>query len=710
MRLLVASSLCALCACASTGPKPQGPQVTRLEIKGADALSAREIKKKILTTENDWLSFLPWEDKQYFDPTAWQADLRRVERFYQANGYYQAKVVADQVRPAGKDGVALLVVVKEGEPTRIAELELTGTQSLPPEHAAKATADLPLAKGDVFVEEAWSGVKDVIRGRLRELGYAEATVEGEVQVDLASRLASVKLVLFPGQRYKFGNLFAATDPKPVVPPKRIIEQASGSVKTGEWYTETALAEAQARVFQMGVFGAVKVNRGAPDRETGTVPVIIDVREAKFHSLRGGPGLGIDAASMSLRVAGEYTDRNFLGGLRRLTVSGLVGWAFIPHIPGVIGNFPGATSGPILKLTTELEQPRFIFRDVRAQLTLDGERGLEPAYRFWAARGRAALTWKPYPTLALTGAYEAELYFLESGNAAFKDVSTLGFGCAGTCILSYVEQVLEWDRRNDKNDPRHGTYVALALQEGGGPLGGSFTYLRVLPDIRGYISFLDDDRLTFSAKLRLGTLLTSGESPIVARFFSGGGFMRGFNGRRLSPMLDLPRDFIDKPEEYQRALRREIPSGDVTPVGGNGLFEASFEARYAFPNDLMLATFVDMGFVSEGSLPLTGLFSSTYYAVGAGLRYLTMVGAIRLDFAYRLPVGPPLVIRTGPPPSPGLVNGVPKQVLLAPTPTYEDRSGGCFGIGSKIRPVGSPLAGAGSPEDPCVVQISIGQAF
>ena len=109
----------------------------------------------------------------------------------------------------------------------------------------------------------------------------------------------------PGPRYRFGNIFVATDANPQVAPAAHHRAGAGrGSRKGDWYSETALAEAQARVFRMGVFGAVKVNRGAPDREAGTVPVVVDVREAPFRSMRLGGGVGLDSARQEGRVLGE----------------------------------------------------------------------------------------------------------------------------------------------------------------------------------------------------------------------------------------------------------------------------------------------------------------------------------------------------------------------------------------------------------------------
>ena len=40
---------------------------------------------------------LPGGEKHYFDPNAWQADLRRIIRIYQSEGYYNARITDEQV-------------------------------------------------------------------------------------------------------------------------------------------------------------------------------------------------------------------------------------------------------------------------------------------------------------------------------------------------------------------------------------------------------------------------------------------------------------------------------------------------------------------------------------------------------------------------------------------------------------------------------------
>lgn len=698
-RLATVAALLLAAACATTQERPPGPKVTDLEIEGTDKVGEGAIKDRILTSETPWYGFWPFGSARYFDTNAWQADLRRIERYYQAEGYYQAEVVTSEVKPEGADKVALRVEVNEGEPTLIEDIPITGVDALPPEHRSRVVKDLPLSKGEVFRELEWEETKALVQQRLRELGYAEAEVGGEVRVDVVTRKAVVDLRVQPGMRYRFGNTFVATDAKPQVPPRRIIEQVAGALKKGDWYSETALAEAQARVFRMGVFGAVKVNRGAPDRETGTVPVVVDVRESPFRSVRLGGGLGVDAARQEVRVLGEWTNRNFRGGLRRLTVRGRVGYAFIPNVVNIKDH------GPVVDITTEFEQPRFLFRDLRLQTSLSLERGLEQAYSFVGGRLQAGVIWQPHPSFSVFPSYNLQVYRLSGQVTSESRVPPIVLGCGdATSIqcdiaLSFLEVNFAWDRRDDRTEPRDGYYLGLSVQKGGGPLQGDFNYVRLLPDVRYYQSFGEERRLVVAAKVRLGNLDPAGDSQssIVTRFFSGGATaMRGFNGQRLSPLAALPRQ-VDEDGDDDPDVTSQNEQWDTVPVGGNSLFESSVEVRYQFTESLMAAVFYDSGMVGiqpfneEGSLRLFG--PEHYHAVGLGLRYLTVVGPIRLDIARRLNIGRGLPVSTF-----GYI--------------YPD-SGGCFGLGSSWRPDGPRSRSAtfaGAPDGQCALHISIGEAF
>ncbi len=710
---LLACALAFACAggCATTRVPKGEHKVRALQLQGVDKVDEDDLRDRILTTEPYW----PWSVEP-FDPNAWQADLRRIERFYESQGYYQARVVDDAVVEVKPGAVDLRVQVVEGEPTHIAEVRIEGLASLPPEQQAAVVEQFPLREGQVFKEGPWGDAKPLMRARLRELGYAEAVVEGGVEVDVATQEARVLLQVNPGPRYRFGDIFVATDPNPRVPPKWIIDEARVAIARGQWFSESALAEAQARVFKMGVFGGVRVNRGAADPETGTVPVVVDVREAPFRSLRAGGGVGLDQTRQEARARLEYIDRNFYGGLRTFSSRLRVGYAFLPTVWDVALQNPNVVlrNEPLANVGVEFTQPRVLHPSLRYYAALDVEARPEPAFYVLGGQARTGLAWQPHPSLLGHLTYNLEAYRFTRGVALLGgNAPELALGCPEPspgqqpqCLLSFIEANLEWDRRlrrtpgglrPDPIDPAQGYYLGLSLQFGGGPLQGDFTYFRVLPEARYYVSVLEQQRLTFAFRVRGGALISSQESPIVSRFFAGGGTsMRGFNSRRLSPLLLVPPEGTPSVREDGILAPVGRQPGDVIPIGGERLFEGSVEARYRLNPDFTWAVFLDTGFNNradavEADLNLQNapayFRQHLQYAVGTGLRYVTLVGPIRVDVAYRLPWG-----------------RAPRVYELPGTYLSPSRAGGCFGIGAR------PAAFGENPEGVCSLHISIGEAF
>jgi translocation and assembly module TamA len=685
-------------ACASQ-PKKPGPIVKDIEIRGAEAISPSAIKKRIATTETGWW---PFATKHHFDPIEWQADLKRIERYYETRGYYGAQVTNAEVKPQEKaDEVKLLVDVAESGPAKIASVDLQGLEVLSDEDREEVLYDLPLVVGEVFLEGRWAEAKALVARRLRDRGHAEADVQGEAIVDRALGKADLKLVVVPGPVYRFGEIQVQTQQGATVEPWRVWEQVQLAIGRDRVYSEEDIEEAQRRVFGMGVFAAARVTPGPADPATGRIPVIVDVREGPFHTLRLGGGVGIDQVRQDARLLAQWTDRNWLGGLRTLNLRAIAGWAFLPSTLEVLRDRSdeGPKNGPIYQVTAELEQPRFLGRpSLRYRSLLESERTLEPTYTSIGGRAENGIVWQPYSTLTLAPSYHLEVYWLEGPNVATAESAPLALGCKTdpcTVVLSFLEQTIAWDKRSSPLEPRRGHYLSLGLQEGGGPLQGDFSYLRILPEARIYTSFGEDDLFTIGARLRLGTLLTSSgradDSAAITRFYGGGSnSMRGFGIRRMSPLLLVPVN----PRELNSPLI-------ALPIGGNGLVEGNVELRARAGESLLVAAFLDFGNVSRERLAPDDL-RHVLWAPGVGLRYLSPVGPIRFDFAFRLPYGRP----------PPLFNVMGEEITYERRPsgvpvkgreTGEHVNTSCFGIGGSEK---STWVRDGL----CAFHISIGEAF
>jgi outer membrane protein assembly factor BamA len=674
--------------------------VTAFEISGAKQVSPGDIEDKIVTSQANFFAYL-FGPVPTFDPTTWTADLRRIERYYQSLGFYQAEVVEEEVLPDGKGGVHVSLRIDEGNPTHVSAIEIEGLESLPEPLRQQAVRRLSLQIGQVFREADWSTAKAQLKSRLRDLGFAEAEVGGEAFVEVTSQTARVQLIADPGPRLKFGSIFVASGRRSQVKPELIIAHAEPALRRGDWFSESALADAQARVFKMGVFGAVKVSAGIPDLDSGTVPIIIDVREAPFHTVRYGGGVGVDPARQEVRTLAEYTDRNFLGGLRKLSLKAKVGWAFLPAVWDIQYN------GFIFDFLAQFEQPNFFAPSLKLLVSTNLYKQVEDAYGYIGGRGQLGVAWQPFPGVTIYPSYNFELDYVSGQTTGLTgDVPTLAYGCNtaenGSCFqrLSYLEQALSWDARDDVVDPKKGFLLGVSFQESGAWLGSEYTYTRILPEARGYVTV---GRVTFAARLMVGTLLVPAQcalaaeasqnstctpSPIVNRFFAGGeGSNRGFGSRQLSPLLPLANQPLTPVQGLVSPIGAPTAYGRAIPIGGNGLLNASLELRWNFVGNFVLAFFVDAGFVSYGAFNFDE-FPTTQVSVGIGLRYRTPIGLLRVDFGYRLNVGGPLPI-----------------VPVRPPVQYGDNTA-CIAIG----PGPNSPSYAGAPWSRCALSFAVGESF
>jgi translocation and assembly module TamA len=373
----------------------------------------------------------------------------------------------------------------------------------------------------------------------------------------------------------------------------------------------------------------------------------------------------------------------------------LGWAFLPNVVAVATNDPQSKTGPTARLLVDYQVPRlFGSRTVDLQSSIDLSRMLDAAFDYWGGEARLGIVWRPWVDVAISPSINFDTYLLNSQVSVRDNLAALGCPVQRPCIISFLELAVALDRRDKKLEPRDGYYLGVALQGGLFATGTLNPYFRAVPEARGYVSFGEEKKVTLAGKLRLGTLVSSDiHTPVVARFFSGGSDMRGFNQRRLAPQVVVPT--VATALSCASVPRPSTCEGETLPVGGNGLIEASIELRWNLWDHLILAVFSDWGLVTVEPLgPSTDLRRSLYGAVGIGARYVTPLGPVRLDFGVRLPLGGPLNVEPS-------SDGVP----------YKSNPGCFFGSFAPAQtPAVTPAAYAGSPDSVCALHLSIGEAF
>jgi translocation and assembly module TamA len=610
VRVAAALGLLLLAGCLRARGTPEEPVVVAVDLEGVKAVDADELKEKLATKASDRFA---WGEARRLDPDALAYDRRRIVAFYKQRGYYRAAVEAVDERPEGEGRVRVVIRIREGEPVRVARVEIEGLDAVP--EAREQAGALAIEQGKVFTWAAYDAARAQLQAALLATGWALGQVTPTAFVRAEEGTADVVYRVEPGPRFRFGAVTVTGTED--VPKGKIEARAERQVRPGDWYDERKLERIQSRVFELGVFSAVRVGRGTPEPEAGTLPVNVTVREAPFHTVRLGPGIGFDPTRWEVIGQASWVHRNWLGDLRRLKLDARAGYAWIPNPfspirEGVVGTLaaefsqPGVLGGDLVDLTTKVEL----------------EKSLEQAYGATSEKFRIGTPIRPAPRWTFVPSYNLEIYQLRDLGGNPSDIPIQN--CPSQlCVLSYLEQRISWDGRDNPLLTTEGLYLSLGVQEGFPAGGVGYTYLRFVPEVRAFYPLGRGTVLAMRALFgAIVPVNETGPAPIVALFTSGGaGSMRGYGSERLSPMA--------------------FQDGEWVPTGGNGVVEGSLELRRNFVGSLEGAVFLDVGNVSTASGSPSQWreildLSKLQLALGFGIRYRTPVGPFRADLGVRLP--------------------------------------------------------------------------
>jgi translocation and assembly module TamA len=613
MRRCAPLLLLAAAGCLTARGTPDEPVVTAVELRGVRNVDRSELADRLATHPSS--CFISC-DVARLDRNELVDDRLRIAAFYKERGRFLTEVQEPLVTADGAGRVRVRFVVNEGPLARVTQLATPGMEAAP--EAASALSHPALKVGAAFTVEAYDAMRAQLLAALRSTGWALAVVTQHAQVLPGLEQVVVTYTVAPGPRLRFGPVQVSGTVK--VPSRKVADRVTMEVVPGALFDERALAHAQVRVFNLGVFAGARLATGAPDLERGEVPVLVNVQEAAFKTVRVGPGIAFQSARWEAQALASWTNRNFLGDLRKLQIETRAGYAWIPT------PVRATREGLVGAVTATMEQPGALAKRVDLALKLGGERSIEQSYAYWAVRTRVGTPLQVATRWTLHPSYNIENYWLDAGyDPAGGLVPPQLQSCNSSrlCLLSYLEQRIAWDGRDDPIATRSGVMLGLTLQEGFRIGQYGYRYIRVSPEVSAYVPL--GWRTVLAARVRVGGLVPlkeSGPASIIALLTSGGSnSVRGYGNQRLSPMA------------YQ--------DGHWVPTGGNGLVEGSIELRQQLGVSLGGVVFLDVGNVSEASgnsrewlkaLTLADLQPSA----GIGLRYKTPFGPVRLDVGVRVP--------------------------------------------------------------------------
>jgi outer membrane protein insertion porin family len=555
-----------------------GQRVTikAIEFEGNKAFESEQLRRVLQTQPSR--AFL---GGGAFVPDVWEADMANLVAWYETQGFLAAKVTAvDRLVDEETGNLTLVVHVDEGPRTMIARLLFKGAS---PAQEAGLLQALPINPGEAYNPRRLGDYIASVEAFYARTGYPVAKVTGAFEPGATPAAGALVFNVVPGPRKKIGNVILRGNLK----TQDWVVRRQLTVEPGDTYNSEQMLRTQQQIYQLGFFDRVNIGPLRPITSDPNDPVdlVVDVHERETGSVAIGGGFG---DLQGPQASAEYLQTNLLGTGRPVRLEGLV--------------------------SQRRNSAQFTLRD--PYLFGDANIGEVGASYLWDKPTVDPIEVTTYgPTFGLSRQITDHL--LSSIRYSWSRTTydyPFGLEPARTAGLvnrvnSIITTGLTFDSRSDILNPRWGSRTEVSVDFATPFLGGTLTYGRPRVNWAYFWPFPRQVTLALGAELGyIRTLEQTDQLPTDLLFRAGGGnSIRGYTYNEVGV--------------------------NGTPQGGQALLVTHAELRFPIRGDIGGVVFTDAGNVWDRTLDFNP--TNVKLAAGVGLRYLTPVGPIRVDYAFRV---------------------------------------------------------------------------
>ncbi|HET9498258.1 MAG TPA: outer membrane protein assembly factor BamA, partial [Candidatus Limnocylindria bacterium] len=556
----------------------EGRRITidEIVIRGNKGLKDKDIKNAMATRERQYFILRGTVQRQKLEE-----DMERIVGVYQDHGFVQMRVEKYDVSvDREKARVTITIDIVEGAQYRIGAIKVAGVTLLPEEEVRR---QLGLKSGAVFSRSALrDGVRN-ITDLYSTIGRASADViprtdqQGAGTIDVA-----VDITEGPEVYVERINITGNTRSE-----DRILRREIPFVE-GDLFTLQKLQRARQRLVNLGYFETVNVTtQPGTDKTRIIVNVEVTERPTGIFSIGGGFS-SVDSFVGTL----DISQNNFLGR----------GWQLSLRLRAGANSQQGVIS---------FTEPWLFDRPLSAGFDLFNVRRDYTEYDYDSLGGTVRLShpfaeyWRWQTSYRLTS---DDISDVQGDDPLVQEEE-------GTRLTSAITLGLTRDSRDVVAAPTKGGFTVITVDFAG--LGGDSHFVKTVGSTAyfkpiwlghilsgrvevGYGFGWDEDGLTGRKEL-----------PIFERFYLGGpNSIRSFKARRISPVDD-----------------------EGVRIGGTSEVLGNVEYIVPLPFNFRAAAFFDIGNVYGFSTKFD--LTDTREAAGAGLRWQSPFGPIRVDYGINL---------------------------------------------------------------------------
>jgi len=630
-------------------------------------------------------AFLPGVQQQrfFFDPVTLQKDVVRLRQFYRQNGFPTPEIdyPASQL-DTSRNHIRVIFTVREGPSLDIRETEFLNAAGTAPAGAELSDPvrqkwtryrDTQLQIDGRYTNFAQTQVSDQIQSWFRDRGFAFARVDSRAAVDTSQYAVDLKFRIDPGPRTVVSEI--QVDGNQSVAPSIIRRELPFSV--GNQFSAQDVTAGQKQLFDLNLFRVALAD--VPEQPLdSTVTVRYQVREARLRAFSGE--VGYDTRS-GVTLEGGWRHLNFYGNARTFTVNLTANTGYPENAPSFFPDFLTQSSQEVnrqFRGSVTLRQPYLFSSRLSGSVAPFAQERLNPALspnpdrflnlneRQYGLNSTLVFDVLPYRTLSFQHSVSRTRQYLET--ATGDSVQSEAPLAADDDLFNKSIFTLNgtFGDADDFITPTKGVIVRPTVDLGGFFFESGVEFVRLGADVSGYLPI--SETLELAGRLSVGTLWPFGESRTnltlpdtptdrerqLTRiyqnrfsdylFFAGGGSdVRGWGsqlagGKVLRRSTTLQQDYVYR------------------PIGARTKIGVSLEARLPLPglgSSWRTGAFVDGAYMASGPLTLTPPATvptvvtnaqgdpvrtdptQLLIGAGAGIRYQTPFGFLRIDLAYKL---------------------------------------------------------------------------
>ena len=604
-----------------------------------------------------------------FNPVELQRDVVRLERFYNRNGFLHPRVdyPASQLDTTNNT-IHVIFTIWEGPPLIVqdfrfvapdGEYALSSFEEGDERDAWIAFRDrLGLRVGSRYTEFQVTRVQDEILTWLQNRGYAFAIVNYDAEIDSTMNTVDLEFRIDAGPLAHVSEVQVQGNES----VSRDVVMRHIPLKEGDRFSQTRLIQGQRNLFGINLFRVAVADVPEQPRDSSVV-VRYRMSEARHRHISAQTGYGRNGG---VQFQSEWTHRNFLGGGRSLNIALGARTGFLSRPVDVLGETRSFTA------SASLWQPYLFVSDLSASVTpyYTWQRLLSQEVEFQEIGLSASLIYQllPFRTIRLEQTI-SRAFPLGNTQLTVVDPTDVDDEEEIARLEIYDRSILTlagtFGRADNYVQPSIGYLIRPSLESAGVIFSG-VEYVKASVEGTTYIPL--KPRYSIAGRLMAGRIWPYGGSRDQAdpqveyrfdrvRFPAGGANdVRGWAPGRLgpeTPRANLMRDadgnlILEEPREGESGRRIALSRPGFEPEGGLIKIAGNVELRSRFPGlgpAWQLAAFVDAARIypsmrQRPSPDLPGEVIGIEEArlrvgTGAGIRYQTPVGYIRLDVGMKV---------------------------------------------------------------------------